>query len=136
MIFTGTLYVDLDLAISQESFELERDISEPLSFDLEQTDTTFDMETDSLLDSYDMDLVENSIFTDFDLGTEIVISGDPIEGEVYEGPYRVIPSFLNQVLATKNKVMEHDVEVKQIQVSRVSNLQGGKTVYIGGVING
>jgi aminopeptidase C len=136
MIITDTLYVDLDLAISQESFELERDISEPLVFDLGLDDTAFDMEADSLLDSYDMNLIENSVYSDFDLDTEIVIFGDPIEGEYYEGPYRVNPSFLDQTLLTKNKVMRQDVEVDKIQVSRVSNLQGGKTVYIGGVING
>lgn len=56
--------------------------------------------------------------------------------ETYIGPYNVVPSFEEQTLQTKTKVMDDDVTVNPIQVSRTSNPQGGVTVYIGGIING
>lgn len=56
------------------------------------------------------------------------------ESETYPGPYVVDPSFANQILETAQKIMSDDVTVHPIEVSRVSNLSGGTTVYIGGVI--
>jgi len=53
----------------------------------------------------------------------------------YNGPYVVKPSFEDQFLATNNKLMTSDVEVEAIEVNRTTNLSGGITVYIGGIIN-
>lgn len=56
--------------------------------------------------------------------------------EPYDGDYVVDPKFATQVLETENKLLLENVEVNPIEVSRVSNLSGGTTVYIGGIING
>lgn len=51
----------------------------------------------------------------------------------YEGEYVVIPKVAeDQTLATMDKVMRADVEVKEVPVARVSNPAGGMTVVIGG----
>ena len=55
---------------------------------------------------------------------------------VYTGPYRVTPEFFSQTLETRGKRMGNNVTVEAITVSRTSNLSGGKTIYIGGLING
>ena len=67
-----------------------------------------------------------------------IISGqisvpDHFNKDYYTGPYQVIPKFIVQVLPTKDKYMYADVQVQAIEVSRTSNPQGGKTVYIGSV---
>ena len=48
----------------------------------------------------------------------------------------MIPQFTPQELATAQKQMIDDVTIEAIEISRVSNPSGGKTVYIGGIING
>ena len=53
----------------------------------------------------------------------------------YDGPYNVTPRFEEQTLNTRDKLMLDDVTVEAITVSRVSNPAGGKTVYIGGLID-
>ena len=58
------------------------------------------------------------------------------EYSAYEGDYVVKPKFEEQTLPTRQKVMGDDVTVNAIEVSRVTNQRGGKTVYIGGLING
>ena len=64
---------------------------------------------------------------------EIVPVGDL---PAYTGAYDVDPKFTEQKLATKGKKMLDDVTVEAIEVQRVSNTSGGRTVYIGGLING
>ena len=54
----------------------------------------------------------------------------------YTGAYNVDPKFEAQKLATNGKKMRDDVTVEAIEVQRVSNTSGGRTVYIGGLING
>lgn len=56
--------------------------------------------------------------------------------ETYTGAYNVEPDFDGETLETKGKLMTDDVTVQPISVSRVSNQQGGRTVYIGGIIDG
>lgn len=58
-----------------------------------------------------------------------------ISANYYEGPYSVKPKFEDQTLLTNNKLMSDDVQVEAIEVSRTTNLAGGITVYIGGIIN-
>ena len=57
----------------------------------------------------------------------ILSAGD---GDVYNGPYVVDPTFDDQTLTTKNKTLYNDVTVKSIRVERMSN-EHGTTVYIG-----
>lgn len=60
------------------------------------------------------------------------------QGDVvpYTGDYIVDPDFATQILGTKEKYMLDDVTVNPIEVARVSNPAGGRTIYIGGEING
>lgn len=53
---------------------------------------------------------------------------------VYSGDYEVNPTFESQTLETKNKTLTDDILVNAIEVQSVSNLSGGRTVYIGGII--
>ena len=57
-----------------------------------------------------------------------------IGGQHYEGEYVVTPNFNVQTLETNGLLMDDDVTVEAIQVSRTSNPSGGTTVYIGGLI--
>lgn len=51
---------------------------------------------------------------------------------VYDGTYTVTPIlYETQTLNTKNKLLEDDISVSEIPVTRTSNLQGGLTVLIG-----
>lgn len=59
-----------------------------------------------------------------------------VSGEPYEGEYLVNPDFTGTILPTKDRVLDNDVTVNPIEVSRVSNPSGGTTVYIGGITNG
>lgn len=77
-------------------------------------------------------LDNNNFVVDFGPLFEISAS----DAEVYRGDYIVEPDFTEQVLATKNKMLTDNVTVKAIEVQRVSNTSGGRTVYIGGLING
>lgn len=77
-------------------------------------------------------MLENSFIVDFGMLYEI----GPAGTEVYRGAYAVKPGFTEQVLATKNKMLTDNVKVSAIEVQRVSNTSGGRTVYIGGLING
>lgn len=68
-------------------------------------------------------------------GIEIQIEGELIrvgDYEHYEGEYTFIPNFEQHKLQTKNKVMDSDLLVDSIPLTRVSNPSGGKTVIIGG----
>lgn len=71
---------------------------------------------------------------DIDFGTLHEIP--PSDIEVYDGAYTVDPDFERHVLGTKSKLMRDDVTIEPIEVQRVSNTAGGRTVYIGGLING
>ena len=57
-------------------------------------------------------------------------------GTPYKGTYVVDPDFTGTTLETKDKVLSEDVVVNPIEVVRVSNPSGGKTVFIGGISNG
>ena len=52
----------------------------------------------------------------------------------YTGSYTIDPDFDGQVLQTRQKYMTDNVTVNPIQVESVSNIEGGRTVYIGGII--
>lgn len=56
------------------------------------------------------------------------------ETNPYTGEYIIDPDFDGQVLQTRQKYMTDNVTVNPIQVESVSNIEGGRTVYIGGII--
>ena len=68
------------------------------------------------------------------IGFNVSINADG--GEPYKGEYTVKPKFDTQTLATKDKLLREDVTVEAIEVARVSNPAGGKTIFIGGITNG
>ena len=83
---------------------------------------TFDLE---------FDLDDMSFDPEFDV--IVNTQGDVVP---YTGDYIVDPNFATQILGTKEKYMLDDVTVNPIEVARVSNPAGGRTIYIGGEING
>lgn len=56
------------------------------------------------------------------------------EANPYTGEYAVTPDFNGTTLQTRQKYMSDNVTVNPIQVESVSNIGGGRTVYIGGII--
>lgn len=57
-----------------------------------------------------------------------------IDTPIYDGETTIIPEFDSIVLETAHKLVTGDITVEPIQVERTSNLSGGVTVYIGGII--
>ena len=86
------------------------------------------------------------------IGDTVVLDGDlsliiPVDGEsgivtkvigqdlpTYTGATEVDPDFDGVTLQTANKVLVNNITVNPIKVESVSNLSGGRTVYIGGII--
>ena len=54
--------------------------------------------------------------------------------DVYTGETTVDPNFDGTTLGTAHKLVTNDITVRPIQVESVTNLSGGRTVYIGGII--
>lgn len=81
-------------------------------------------------------LAEQAHFFDniLNVGAEIVNRLTTSSADEYHGAYIVDPDFEGITLGTRNKLMRDDVTVNPIEVSEVSNLSGGITVYIGGII--
>lgn len=52
----------------------------------------------------------------------------------YSGSYEVVPKVISQKLETKSKLMEDDVNIREIPYFETSNLYGD-TVYIGSEVN-
>lgn len=77
-----------------------------------------------------------SVRTDEYLLSTSVVETVSVEGDPYTGDYVVDPSFVKSTLPTKDKLLLEDVTVNPIEVARVSNPSGGKTIYIGGITNG
>lgn len=65
------------------------------------------------------------------IGMSIGASYEMAEGNPYEGSYEVTPRLYVQALDTDGKLMEDDVTVYEIPVTRTSNPHGGQTVLIG-----
>lgn len=57
-----------------------------------------------------------------------------LDTDVYEEEFEVSPDFEGTTLETAHKFLTNDIVVHPIQVEKVSNLSGGVTVYIGGII--
>lgn len=56
--------------------------------------------------------------------------------DAYAGEYEVTPDFETQTLETAKKSMAKDVTIFPIPVYRTTNMTGGKTVFIGGILDG
>lgn len=73
------------------------------------------------------------------LSSPVTISGELliptyVDVDIYDGIYTVSPDFVGHTLQTANKMLTQNVVVESIRVETVSNLSGGNTVYIGGII--
>lgn len=104
---------------------------------------TFD-EIDSEIDAKFVQ-TECTFFTDYGTGisfsqTDYTFSADLGEifvinqgggGDMYEGPYNVIPRVYQQVLRTNTKSMADNVTVEIIPLSKTINQSNGYTVTIG-----
>ena len=85
-----------------------------------------------------MQVQVEGIIVPMDVGTDIENIGLSIgaeynvaQAETYDGSYEVTPRVYAQSLDTDGKLMDDDVTVHEIPVTRTSNLQGGLTVLIG-----
>lgn len=74
---------------------------------------------------FDLEFEEISQEFCFEFGEVTVIH---VGGEIYPGPYEVIPHRWDQILPTTGKVMKDDVTVKEVPWIEVSNPEG--TTYI------
>lgn len=88
-------------------------------FDLDIEEDIFDLELDC--QEYDLDL---------DCSINII----EVQGDIFDGSYIYTPKFVEQIIPTRNKTLEDNITFEAIEVSRVTNPYGGKTVYIGGTI--
>jgi len=77
----------------------------------------------------ELDLI-NEIEGEFGVVTKVTEYDAP----TYTGETVVDPDFVGKVLQTAGKVLTQNVTIKPIEVQTVSNLSGGNTVYIGGII--
>ena len=75
--------------------------------------------------------VKNTVKTSSAVKVSTSLTVSNSGGEVYKGEYEVIPSVVEQTLATKNKYLINDVTVTEIPFSKVANDSGGNTVTIG-----
>ena len=89
----------------------------------------FDLDDMSFNPEFDLDDMSFEPGFDANVNTQ----GDVVP---YTGNYIVDPDFATQILGTKEKYMLDNVTVNPIEVARVSNPAGGRTIYIGGEING
>lgn len=56
----------------------------------------------------------------------------PISGDIYEGPYTMVPKVTPQVMETEGLFLKKNVDITEIPISSVSNTSGGITSVIGG----
>lgn len=84
----------------------------------------------------------DKIVLDGEVSLNIPLDGTPdkvikvtdYDAPVYTGETIVNPDFNGTVLQTAQKIVANNITVSPIQVESVSNIQGGRTVYIGGII--
>ena len=58
------------------------------------------------------------------------VSQDIVHDTYYEGSYEITPKVEGQTMATADKVMRTDVDIKPVPYSEVRNEAGGLTVVI------
>lgn len=82
--------------------------------------------------------MEEKYYTDEIIGR---VSGGTIQGRIatvfvasgesYSGEYTVSPAFSQQVLPTKDKLLNNNITVNAISVYKTTNASGGNTIVIG-----
>lgn len=73
--------------------------------------------------------MQRTVFqTDFESASKIVIVDTT---EHYKGNYEVTPKTIQQVMQTRNLIMDNDVIINKIPYFETGNNFGGNTVYIG-----
>lgn len=73
--------------------------------------------------------MQRTVFqTDFESASKIVIVDTT---EHYKGNYEVTPKTIQQVMQTRNLIMDNDVIINKIPYFETGNNSGGNTVYIG-----
>ena len=73
--------------------------------------------------------MQRTVFqTDFESASKIVIVDTT---EHYKGNYEVTPKTIQQVMQTRNLIMDNDVIINKIPYFETGNNYGGNTVYIG-----
>lgn len=73
--------------------------------------------------------MQRTVFqTDFESASKIVIVDTT---EHYKGNYEVTPRTIQQVMQTRNLIMDNDVIINKIPYFETGNNFGGNTVYIG-----
>lgn len=60
----------------------------------------------------------------------IPISACIPEPETYSGSTEFTPSYTEQVVPTKDKLMKNDLTIKEIPVYKTKNAAGGYTIYV------
>lgn len=85
------------------------------------------MEVETTHAEVPMTISDDSVELEMAVGAEYRI----VEGERYDGSYEVTPRLYAQSLDTDGKLMEDDVTVYEIPISRAANPTGGLTVLIG-----
>lgn len=81
-------------------------------------------------------------YIDGDVSLDLHMEGEPLnvikvverDAPTYTGQTTVEPDFDGLTLETAHKIVLDDITIRPIQVESVSNPQGGRTVYIGGII--
>ena len=63
------------------------------------------------------------------------VINEKVTPNIYDGDTEVIPDFTRQVLPTGATYVPEDIAVQAIPVHRVSNASGGRTVFIGGILD-
>ena len=73
--------------------------------------------------------MQRTVFqTDFESASKIVIVDTT---EHYKGNYEVTPKTIQQLMQTRNLIMDNDVIINKIPYFETGNNSGGNTVYIG-----
>lgn len=78
--------------------------------------------------------IKSGVQAECTIGRKVIVHDIMPEMDVYDGQTRVEPNFDGVTLETNHKYLLNDIIVNPIQVQSVSNLSGGKTIYIGGII--
>lgn len=81
-------------------------------------------EVDTQLDAF---FIQTNCSFHADFGEVVFVRTD----DVYDGSYNVIPRVYEQVLETKDKLMNDDVTVEIIPLTKTLNHSNGYTVTIG-----
>ena len=86
-----------------------------------------DIDVEESTQVYALGIESSMVDMSLDIATSIQTSSAPH----YTGEYTVTPRLYEQALDTDGKIMDEDVTVHEIPVTRATNPHGGQTVLIG-----